>query len=62
MNPIVGIDRLAAALTGASTAGAVYQLVAARAVQRFAARTAVDSNALGCARSPGPMSLGPGPS
>jgi ceramide glucosyltransferase len=45
MNPIVGIDWLAALLICASTAGAVYQLVAARAVQRFAARTAIDSQA-----------------
>src|SRR5262249_22729660 len=42
MNPIVAIDWLAAPLICASTAGVVYQLVAARAVQRFAARTAVD--------------------
>src|SRR5437868_4628291 len=42
MNPIVSIDWLAAPLICASTAGAVYQLVAARAVRRFAARTAID--------------------
>ena len=42
MNPIVGIDWLAAPFICASAAGAAYQLVAARAVQRFAARTTVD--------------------
>jgi len=44
MNPIVGIDWLAAPLICASTAGAFYQLVAARAVRRFAAQPATDSN------------------
>jgi ceramide glucosyltransferase len=45
MNPIVGIDWLAAPFICASAAGAVYQLVAARAVRRFAGRTTIDSNA-----------------
>jgi ceramide glucosyltransferase len=42
MTPIVGVDWLAALLLGASAAGAAYQLVAARAVQRFAAQDAAD--------------------
>ena len=52
MNPIVDVGWLAAPLMGASTAGAVYQLVAARAVQRFAGRDAADS-----ARTPPPVTI-----
>jgi ceramide glucosyltransferase len=43
MNPIVDVDWLAAPLMAASTAGAVYQLVAARAVKRFTGQRAAPS-------------------
>src|SRR5882672_1049717 len=52
MNPIVDVGWLAAPLIGASTAGAVYQLVAAKAVERFAAQGAVDST-----QTPPPVSI-----